>query len=236
MSAHTNSGRQGLYDLWRRVYKTTSHERRFGDETRVSYRRQVERGIRNDVRGLNFSEIVVTKADSLYQQFTGGSFYRERKRRSTIFACFYYAYRMLGIPQDYKSLLTDFRISSRHGYFGIKYMGVNNPDRVTLFDEDLTHFVYTQRLVSHLGLSEEDFDSLVRLRQLTHNRSSVLNKARPQSLAAGLVLYLLKKRTERQRRVDISRPERVSEVTAVTIKKVEREVRRTLRRTNEIST
>jgi transcription initiation factor TFIIIB Brf1 subunit/transcription initiation factor TFIIB len=223
-------------DCGEELYKTTSHERRFGDETRVSYRRQVERGIRNDVRDLNFADIVVTKADSLYQQFTGGSFYRGRKRRSTIFACFYYAYRMLGIPQDYKSLLTDFRISSRHGYFGIKYMGVNNPDRVTLFDEDLTHFVYTQRLVRHLGLSEEDFDSLVRLRHLTHNRSSVLNKARPQSLAAGLVLYLLKKRTERQRKVDISRSERVSEVTAVTIKKVEREVRRTLRRTNEIST
>ena len=48
-----------------------SHEWRFGDENRVSYRRKFERSVRNDVKGLNFADIVVNKADCLYQQFKG---------------------------------------------------------------------------------------------------------------------------------------------------------------------
>ena len=109
---------------------------------------------------------------------------------------------MLGIPQDYKSLLNDFRIQRRSRCFGIKYMCTNNHDRVNVSDDDMTHSVYARKLVTSLGLNGEDFDSIVRLRNLLHNRSSVLNRARPQSLAVGLVLYILNEEGQEGERVD----------------------------------
>jgi hypothetical protein len=58
-------------DCGKELYRTMSHEWRLGDENRVSYRRKFERSVRNDVKGLNFADIVVNKADCLYQQFKG---------------------------------------------------------------------------------------------------------------------------------------------------------------------
>ena len=81
-------------------------------------------------------------------------------------------------------------------------MCTNNHDRVNVSDDDMTHSVYARKLVTSLGLNGEDFDSMVRLRNLLHNRSSVLNRARPQSLAVGLVLYILNEEGQEGERVD----------------------------------
>lgn len=191
------------------------------DPSRVQQRKIEERSIHRDIENLGFSDIVVDKADHLYKEVTGGQIYRGGCRRSIIFACVFYAYRILGTPQNHDDLISVMGLSRRTGHKGIKFVNLNAPKDSEIHTADVTQATLVKDLMGRFSAHPMQIEEVVKLYEKVENRSSKLNQARPQSVTAGIVYYwiCLKK-------IDIGVKEfaKIAGLSVLTINKIAKEI------------
>lgn len=159
------------------------------DPTRVQARKSEEKTIIKDVQNMGFSETIITKANDLYQQVTKGQIYRGNSRKAIIFACIFHAYKMSGNHQTPDNLIKLFGINKKNSLKGLKIVNVNAPKESIIHTTFITPEHLINDIMNKFNSTKEQSNEVIELYYKIKNRSSKLNRSRPQSVAAALTYY-----------------------------------------------
>ena len=147
------------------------------------------RGIRDDVQGLGFPEPVVSKAEEIFQNVTEGAIFRVDKRKSIIVACLMEAYKILKIPITLETLLQ--RLPTENVTVGTRIVET----RIKKYDTNRTRVTYhspedsIRDILARWESDPRTVDEVIQLFRQVDDKSSLLNRSRVESVAAGIVYY-----------------------------------------------
>lgn len=177
---------------WR--YYGASDSNRSSDPNRVQIRKIDEKSIFKDVENMSFSGLIVSKADKLYNQVTKGQIYRGNSRKAIIFACIFHAYKVMGKHQNPENLIKLFGLEKKDGLKGLKIVSVNAPKDSEIHTTIITPMHLANDIMDKFKATELQKKEVYDLYLKIKNRSSKLNRARPQSVGASLTWYWICKK------------------------------------------
>jgi len=161
------------------------------DPKRCHARRNEEKGIYKDVEKLGFSDKIVSIASLMYEQVTGGKIFRGNSRKGIIFACIFHAYKINDNPQSCEQLIEIFGIERKIGLKGLKFVNLNSPKDSKFRNYQISTEDIIREIMDKFNASETQKLEAVRIYDRVKNRSSLLNRSRPQSVASGVVRYYI---------------------------------------------
>lgn len=158
------------------------------DPARCHRRKSDQRTIFKDVEGMGFPEIIINTANKKYQKIIQNNIYRGSKRKAIIVVCIYHSYVENG----------EYRTSDEIGkLFNIKKKSLKEgfDKYYEFFPEAATQYIDAKHLIRPIMIKANiNFSHLRRINRLCdflENRSPLLNRSNPQSVAAAIVyLYL----------------------------------------------
>lgn len=195
------------------------------DPNRCHYRKIDEVSIFKDVDKLGFSEKIILYANSLYEEVTQKRIYRGNSRRGIIFACIFHAYKMNELPQSCESLIQVFKIERKVALKGLKYVNLNAAKN-SLFRH---HYISPEDLILEIMdkfyATSDQKQEVIQLYKNIENKSSLLNRSRPKSIAAGVVRYYI---LQNRKDVPISLFKSKVDLSELTINRIVKEIERIL--------
>ena len=208
---------------WR--YYGLNDTRHYKDPNRCHARRNDDRVIFKDVEKLGFSERIVLLANDIYEQATKGRIYRAKSRRGIIFACVFHAYKISGNPQSCEQLIHIFGMDRKVGLKGLKFVNLNAPKEAEFRRYQITTQDLIVEIMHKFHASNDQIDEVLALYDRLKDRSSLINRSRPQSVASGVVRYYIHTKNK-----DISMEYFQSQVhlSEVTIQRLVNEIHRIL--------
>lgn len=198
-----------------------SDSKRASDPNRVQMRKIEDRNINKDVENMGFSETIVSQANEIYAQVTKGQIFRGDSRKAVIFACIYHAYKIAGKCQTPKNLMETFGLNKKNSLRGLKIVSVCAPQDSPIHTTTITAVHHIHDVMNKFSATADQKNEVIELYRRTKNRSSKLNRARPQSVAAALTYYwiCLKKMD-----ISIKKFAQKADLSELTINKNAREV------------
>jgi len=175
-----------------RYYGTTDNKRK-SDPTRVQERKEHQRNINKDVESMGFSRNIIEKANAIYTKVTKGQIFRGDSRKSIIFACIYNAYKMDNNFQMPKNLVQIFNITKKSSLRGMKIVKINMDTEIPFQSTTSTTEHHINDIMTYFSSTEEQKQEVYELYSKIKNRSSKLNRSRPQSVSISLIYYWILK-------------------------------------------
>lgn len=172
---------------WR--FYGASDGKRVSDPNRVQMRKNEDKNIIKDVENMGFSQTIVSKANDLYLQVTNGQIFRGDSRKAVIFACIYHAYKISDKCQTPKNLMETFGLNKKTSLKGLKIVSVHAPKDSPIHTTSITAVHHINDIMDKFSASNDQKKEVIELYRKTKNKSSKLNRARPQSVAASLTYY-----------------------------------------------
>jgi transcription initiation factor TFIIIB Brf1 subunit/transcription initiation factor TFIIB len=193
------NGIQLCLDCGEEIKKDITHEKEWryygisdsksSDPNRAHARKNEEKNILKDVQGLHLSQNVIHKANELYVRSTKGQIYRGGSRKAIIFACVYHAYKLLGEVKTPDSLIQLFGLTRKEGLKGLKIVNVNNSKGSEIHETCITSKHIISDILSKFSMLDEQKKDVYKIYERIKNKSSKLNRARPQSVASAVIYY-----------------------------------------------
>ena len=168
---------------------------------------------------MNFSEAIIDEANKIFQETTKGKIFRGNSRKAIIFACVFHAYKVAGNPQSCESLINLFSLDRKVGLKGLKHVGLNAPKDSVIRTSHITPQDLIREIMKKFEASLDQIAEVVELYSKIHNRSSILNRSRPQSVAAGLTYYYILLKQKNISMKDFTKKVNLSDLTVVKITK-----------------
>ena len=177
-----------VYDKEWRYYghADTKHKT---NPNRCQARKVDERNIFKDVEGKIFDDNIVTMANNYYLQVTAGKIHRGESRKGIVFACVYYAYKNNGNPRSCEALAEVFKIQRKTGLKGLKHFCLNIGKNTVQKNTQITPANLVHDIMDKFSATEEQKAQVIGLYEIIKNKSSKINRSRPQSVASGLTYY-----------------------------------------------
>lgn len=175
-----------------RYYGSTDNKRK-SDPTRVQERKEHQRNINKDVESMGFSRNIIEKANEIYTKVTKGQIFRGDSRKSIIFACIYHAYKIDNNFQMPKNLIQIFNISKKSSLRGMKIVKINMDDNIPFQTTISTTEHHINDIMTQFSSTDEQKQEVYDLYHRIKNRSSKLNRSRPQSVSISLIYYWILK-------------------------------------------
>jgi len=177
-----------VYDKEWRYYghADTKHKT---NPNRCQARKVDERNIFKDIEGRIFDDNIVTMANNYYLQVTDGKIHRGESRKGIVFACVYYAYKNSGNPRSCEALAEVFKIQRKTGLKGLKHFCLNIGKDVVHKKAQITPANLVHDIMDKFSATDEQKAEVIELYETIKNRSSKINRSRPQSVASGLTYY-----------------------------------------------
>ena len=214
---------------WR--YYGSSDNKYRSNPNRVQVRKKEERSIKKDVEDYNFSEKVISEADKLYSQVTKGKIYRGNSRKGIVFACIYHAFSICDQQQSHDKLMKIFNIKRKIGLEGLKRVNLQAPKNSPIRSTNITAKHIVKEIMELFQATDKQKNNISRLYDKIRNKSSDLNRARPNSVGAGLVYYWIRRKKKNIPLKDFSEKVGLSELT---VNKIAKEIARVLKTPNII--
>jgi transcription initiation factor TFIIIB Brf1 subunit/transcription initiation factor TFIIB len=161
------------------------------DPKRCHARRYEEKGIYKDVEKLGFSDKIVSIASMMYDQVTGGKIFRGNSRKGIIFACIFHAYKINNNPQSCEQLIEIFGIERKIGLKGLKFVNLNSPKDSKFRNYQISTEDIIREIMDKFNANDAQKVEAIGIYEKIRNRSSLLNRSRPQSVASGVVRYYI---------------------------------------------
>lgn len=159
------------------------------DPTRVQMRKCEERNIFRDVENLGFSDKVVARANKIYAQVTKGKIFRGNSRRAIVFASIFHSFKLGGHPQSHERLIRIFGLNRKTGLRGLKYVNLYAPKDSKIRTTYISPVNLVEEILEQFSATKEQKQEVIDLYEKIKNKSSRLNRSRPQSVSSGLVFY-----------------------------------------------
>ena len=159
------------------------------DPTRCKSRKVDVRNIFKDVEGKIFDDNVVMMANDFYTRITNGNIHRGESRKGIVFSCVYYAYKQLGNPRACENLADIFKIERKTSLKGLKYFRLNIEQGTIKNTTQITPANLVTEIMDRFSATPEQKSEVIALYEKIKDRSSKINRSRPQSVASGLTYY-----------------------------------------------
>jgi transcription initiation factor TFIIIB Brf1 subunit/transcription initiation factor TFIIB len=192
---------------WR--YYGSSDNKNNSDPSRVQYRKNPDKGIRKDLEKLQFSQEVINLADQYYGEVTKGDIKRGNLRKGIMFACVFEAFNALDKYQLPEHLKEIFCIEKKDICKGITYFNKGMPKREKKY---LTPEHFIPKLCDKFSLKKDFVDEVVTLYKSV-STNPTLSRSYPQSVSAGCIYYVLKKKNIDISPYDFGKVLNMSEIT-----------------------
>ncbi len=158
------------------------------DASQYHKRKPEQRSLFKDVEGMDFPESIVQNANKKYQNIIKNNIYRGSKRKAIIVACIYYAYIEQGEHRTSEEISKKFNIKKKSIKEGFTRYCDCFPD-ASIF------YINAKNLIRQIMVRTDiNFIHLRKINKLCdflENKSALLNRSNPQSVAAAIVyLYL----------------------------------------------
>lgn len=183
------------------------------DHTRIHFRKLDDKSIFKDVEMMGFNEAVVLKANDMYLNVANNKTYRGSSRKAIIFACIFYSLNTHGDPQSFEKLIKMFGISKKVGSKGIKYVNLFLSKDFDIKTAHMTPITLVREIMTKFQATKEQMNEVEDIFHSVKNRSSMLNRVRPQSMASGLVCYWIKRSKKNIKIKDFMKKIPLSEMT-----------------------
>lgn len=207
---------------WRYISKG-SNVRNSG---RCQFRIKIESGIYHDVDGMGFNQAIVEQANSLYKEVTNGAIYRGARRRAIVFACIFHAFKLSAeapalctqqrgdsVSNAFSTLTNTFGITQKAALQGLKFVKLNSSKTSPIHTTSMTVATLVEGMLNQFGVPYEERSELFQICRDIENKSSRLNRSRPQSVAAGVIFFWICKRKKSVKIDDFGRFAGLSELT-----------------------
>lgn len=206
---------------WR--YYGADDTRRNADPSRCQVRRNEDKSIFRDVENLGFCEKIIGGANDIYSRVTKGKIYRGNFRKSIVFACIFHSYKLSGKPITCEKLQEIFKLDKKVILRGLKFVSLNVPKDSQIRTRHITPVELIEDIINRTGIPVEDKNQIIEIYLSVQNKSSLLNRSRPQSFAAGLIYYWI---TENEKDVNIKDFIKKVKLSELTVSKISREINR----------
>ena len=183
------------------------------DPNRCHIRKSDDRTIYNDVAGMGFTNKIIEEANKIYQEVTNGNIYRANSRRAIIFACIWHAYKLQGHPQTCADLMNIFKLERKVGLKGLKHISKKAPKGSPLRITYITPTDFIMPIMSRFNADKKEIDEVTAMCEELKNRSCILNRSRPQSVASGLIYYFCRLKNKNITMAEFIREAELSELT-----------------------
>jgi transcription initiation factor TFIIIB Brf1 subunit/transcription initiation factor TFIIB len=172
---------------WR--YYGADDTRRNSDPNRCQIRKIEDKSIFKDVENMGFCDKIVHSANDIYTQITNGKIYRGNSRKSIVFACIFHAYKLSNKPQSCEYLQNIFKLEKKIVLKGLKFVSLNVPKDSQIRTKYITAIQLIEEILVDIKVTDQDRQEVIKIYEYVKNRSSILNRSRPQSFASGLIYY-----------------------------------------------
>ena len=172
---------------WR--YYGSDDTRKNSDPNRCHIRKIEDKSIFKDVENFGFSEKIVNLANDMYTHVTKGKIYRGNSRKAIIFGCIFHSVKMNGKMYSCESLRTIFKLDKKIILKGLKHVNLNSPKNGTIVNRYITPIELVHEYIVKFPYVEEDKILIGELYEKIKNKSSIINRSRPQSVASSLIYY-----------------------------------------------
>jgi transcription initiation factor TFIIIB Brf1 subunit/transcription initiation factor TFIIB len=190
------------------------------DNNRCWAPKKKSRGIRDDLKGLGIPDPVINIADDIFKIVTEGGIYRDEKRKSIIVACLLEAYKISGIPMSLQTLQE--KIPINNITTGMKIVET----KIKKYDVDRKRITHTSPVDSIRDIlakwenNTEVSGDIIQIYSTIEDQSSLINRSRAKSVAAGVIwYYVIKTHRNNIKLKDFSKKVELSESTITKIAK-----------------
>lgn len=180
--------------------------------SRYHKRKDEERTLYADLEPLGFPHSIIEKANDYYKIIIKNKIYRARNRLAIVFACTFYAYIDCNEPQSAPELAKKFNLDKKGISGGIKTFSNNfkhRPDKKHIQPLDLI-----PKLLSILGITDPTYlKDIEKIYQYAEDKSPLIKKSVPQSVAAGMVYLYLKYKHHPITKAEFAKTVNLTEIT-----------------------
>lgn len=215
---------------WR--YYGQSDSRHTSDPNRVQQRKLEERNIYKDVENMGFSDKIITEANTIYFQVTQGRIFRGNSRKAIVFACIFHAYKLSGKPQSHEKLIGIFKLDRKTGLKGLKHVNLHAPKDSQIRTTYITPINLVEEIMDKFSATKEQKDEVIKLYLQIKNKSSKLNRSRPQSVASGIVYYWI---CQKDKDITLKQFTKKVDLSELTISNIAKEISDVIQDSNKIS-
>jgi transcription initiation factor TFIIIB Brf1 subunit/transcription initiation factor TFIIB len=161
------------------------------DPNRCNFRKIIDKTIDKDLEKFGINAKVVTSSNEIYDLVTKKKIFRGNTRKGIIFACVYHAYIANNIPISCEQLITILEINQKIALKGLKFVNLNLPlnSDIRKNEIDIKHLI--SEIMKQFNANNVQIKEIIDLYCVIENKSSLLNRSRPQSVASGIVRYYI---------------------------------------------
>jgi transcription initiation factor TFIIIB Brf1 subunit/transcription initiation factor TFIIB len=171
---------------------TYTENKTFMEPSRVQARKNDDKNIYRDVENMGFSERIINTANNIYQQVTKGQVKKGNSRKAIVFACIFQAYKLSGYPQSHEKLIQIFNLNRKTVLYGLKQVALNIPKDSEIHTMYITPVHLVDDIMNKFQATQAQKLEVIEIYEKIKNKDTKLNRARPQSIAAGLAYYWIK--------------------------------------------
>lgn len=204
---------------WR--YYGSEDTRKNSDPSRCHIRKTEDKSIFRDLDSLGFSERIINIANDIYSQVTNGKIYRGSTRKAIVFACIFQTYKIIGKPKSKENLMETFKLENKDISKGIKQMYFNLPKN-NIITKYITPVELIEEIMTKLNTTDKQKLEISELYDKIKNKSSLLSRSRPQSIASSIIYYYLSKQDDNMKIKDFIKKVKLSELT---VNKITKEIK-----------
>lgn len=211
---------------WRNFSNDTSSR----SQTRCHERKKSDKNIYKDVEGMDFPEPIVFTANQMYKAVTGGKTRRANNRQAIIFGCVFRAYKLDGNPKSLEQIRAVFPLTEKVISRGMKIVGLNIHKYKNNKKTPITYITANNlipEIMEKFNAKPEHIEEVLKLYEQIKNKSSIINRSRPQSIAISLIYYYI---TKTKRNITMEEYTAKVNLSEPTIQKINKEIDNILKR------
>lgn len=159
------------------------------DPSRCHYRKITEKSIFKDVENMGLPNHIICKSDQLFDMVTRGDIYRGKTRKAIIFACVFQSFKVDGNPKSLEYLQKKFELKRKVISKGMNHFGMNVTRDAKIVYQCISPNDLIPEILHKLNADNKHITNVMELYKIIKNRSSLLNRSKPQSIGSGLVWY-----------------------------------------------
>ena len=174
---------------WR--YYGSDDTRKNSDPNRCHIRKVEDKSIFKDIESFGFSDKIVNTANDIYAQVTNGKIYRGNSRKAIIFGCVFHSVKLNGKSYTCESLGEIFKLDRKIILRGLKHVSLNAPKNSNIKNKNGTIDLLEEYIIK-FDIKDKDRDDIIDIYNKIRNKSTIINRSRPQSVISSLIYYFIK--------------------------------------------
>jgi len=205
---------------WR--YYGSDDTRKNSDPNRCHIRKIEDKSIFRDVENFGFSDKIVNTANDIYSQVTKGKIYRGNSRKAIIFGCVFHSIKLNGKSYSCESLREIFKLDRKVILKGLKHVSLNAPKSSQVKNKNGTYELLDE-YITKFEIKDKDREEIIEIYDKIKNKSTIINRSRPQSVISSLIYYFLCKKNG-SNNVNIKDFIKKVKLSELTINKISKEI------------